>query len=656
MENVAVEDLYRFVFVSDAAFSPDGKHIAYLRHRADRGGNCYHSALWLMDAGGENQILLAEKGEVKSFLWLDDDTLLFVSQRGEKKDPEKPATDCWAISVSGGEARPYMSLPLKAEELRPAGQDRFYVLASVPAVPEEQAQASPDEAREEKDYHIFDELPFWFNGKGFRNRIRTALFLYDRKSEALRRITEPFLDVCAWAVSPSGKRVAYAGAAYRSVRPVKKGLWLRDPSDDEPRRLVDGSLYDIEDLCFLGEEELFYTGTPGTRAGQNPRYYRCSLESAAVRELPFCDAPVGNGVGTDAKYGGGKKMAFSHGELYLLQTSWGNTRLVAMDGDGRLRTVIDREGAITGFDVSDRTVAVTAMRGNGLAEVYLLDPDSGEEKQLTDCNADYFSARRVQTPERFTYRSRNGFEMEGFVLRPADFQPSGKYPGILAVHGGPKAAFGNVFFHEMQCLAAEGFFVFYTNPRGSEGRGEAFADITEALGSKDYDDLMEFTDEVLGRWPQIDPARLGIGGGSYGGFMTNWAIGHTGRFAAAVSQRSISNYVAKVMYTDIGYHANRLQTGAYPWEDFDKVWGMSPLGCADRVGTPTLFLQSDEDYRCWMADALQMFSAVRRNGTPARLVLFHGENHELSRSGKPQNRVTRLKEMLSWYVKYLKIS
>ncbi|MBP3646920.1 MAG: S9 family peptidase, partial [Clostridia bacterium] len=219
---------------------------------------------------------------------------------------------------------------------------------------------------------------------------------------------------------------------------------------------------------------------------------------------------------------------------------------------------------------------------------------------------------------------------------------------------GPKAIFGGIFHHEMQCFANMGYFVFFTNPRGADGRGEDFANITGQLGYIDFRDFMEFTDEVLRRYPDIDEKRVGICGGSYGGFMCNWMIGHTDRFAAAASQRSISNYLTKSLCTDIGYNHNMSQLETDPWHDFERVWEHSPLKCAPNAKTPTLFIQSDEDYRCWMSDAIQMYTALKMNGTDARLALFHGESHGLSRIGRPQNRIGRLTEIGSWFEKYLK--
>jgi len=196
--------------------------------------------------------------------------------------------------------------------------------------------------------------------------------------------------------------------------------------------------------------------------------------------------------------------------------------------------------------------------------------------------------------------------------------------------------------------------VFFCNPRGGEGRGDAFADIRGKYGTIDYDDLMRFTDAVLEHYPQIDPARVGVTGGSYGGFMTNWIIGHTDRFAAAASQRSIANWISKSNTTDIGYTFNADQMQCTAWSDLEKIWFHSPLKYADRCVTPTLFIHSDEDYRCWMAEGLQMYTALKVHGCTARLCLFHGENHELSRSGKPKHRLRRLREITAWFDQYLK--
>ena len=239
-------------------------------------------------------------------------------------------------------------------------------------------------------------------------------------------------------------------------------------------------------------------------------------------------------------------------------------------------------------------------------------------------------------------------------MKPHGCRKGKTYPAILHIHGGPRTVFGDVFHHEMQMWAGAGYFVFYCNPRGSDGRGNEFGDISGKYGTVDYQNLMEFTDEMLKAYPQADPSRVAVVGGSYGGFMTNWVIGHTHRFAAACAQRSIANWVSFEHTTDIGYFFTPSQMKATTRTDVEKLWFHSPLQYAPKAKTPTLFIHSEQDYRCWMSEGLSMFSALKLNGTPTRLVLFHGENHELSRSGRPQNRIRRMEEILNWFNRYLK--
>ena len=252
---------------------------------------------------------------------------------------------------------------------------------------------------------------------------------------------------------------------------------------------------------------------------------------------------------------------------------------------------------------------------------------------------------------RYTYK---GTELDGFVIRPADYSPGQKYPGILTIHGGPKGAYGALFSHEFQVYAANGYFVFYTNPIGSDGRGNEFADIAAKQGSIDYEELMFFTDEVIRRNPDLDGERLGVMGISYGGFMSNWIIGHTNRFKAAVPQCGISNWITKTNTTDIGYSFNSAQLGGDAWTNYEKQWELSPLKYADKVKTPALFVHCDEDYRCYITEALQMFTALKYHGVPAKLFLIHGEHHGVSKNGKPKRRVRRLREILGWMDKWLK--
>jgi len=307
---------------------------------------------------------------------------------------------------------------------------------------------------------------------------------------------------------------------------------------------------------------------------------------------------------------------------------------------------------VVDFDVSDAGEAlVNGMYDMRLQELYRVE--QGRAVRLTAFNEEALAGKYIAPCEPLSIESR-GWRIDGWVLRPRDFDPKKRYPAVLDIHGGPKMAYGPIFFHEMQVWANRGYFVLFCNPYGGEGRGNAFADMRGKYGTIDYDNLMDFTDAVLARHSQIDPARVAVTGGSYGGFMTNWIIGHTDRFACAATQRSISNWTSFVGTSDIGPTFGLDQTGADSATDVKRMWDCSPLKFADRFRTPTLIIHSDEDYRCPLEQGLQLFAALCGRGVPARIVRFRGENHELSRGGKPQHRLRRLREITDWFDKYTK--
>ena len=650
MEKIVYQDLYQFHFLSDVVFSPDGAHAVFTKSVADEKKNGYCSELWLLDpATGDHRRLTNGGGERGAF-WLDDKTVVFSANR--EKDSEKKTSLWYKIAIDGGEAEKFLEIPEKASNLKSLGGGKWVLVANRPC--EEKPEEKTDCAVEGKDLLVFDEIPFWANGKGVTNKLRNTVMIFDEADGSCTAVSGKYVHVSSMQLSPDGSRIVYSGSEYTDMEPRETCIWLYDIESGETKTLVSEEGLSARMPFFMGNDELFFITTRYEFSGKNPSYHRMNLQTLEVTELPFPDAPPAGAVGTDCTYGGGKSMLWNDGKLYFPRLVWGNAHLVRMDRDGVTETVCATPGSFTSFDLHGDLVLFSALRNMQLAEIWSLNLSTGEEKQLTTFNKAYLDSHDVVTPEYFTFQNRAGIELEGWVLKPVGYEPGKKYPGILEMHGGPKVVFGGLFHHEMQCFANNGYFVFYTNPRGSDGRGEDFANICCNLGYIDFEDFMDFTDEVLRRYPDIDENKVACCGGSYGGFMCNWMIGHTDRYAAAASQRSISNYFTKGLCTDIGFSHNMAQLGTDPWHDFDTVWEHSPLKCAPNAKTPTLFIQSDEDYRCWMSDAVQMFTALKMNGVDSKLCLFHGENHELSRSGKPLNRISRLTEIGDWFEKYLK--
>jgi len=645
MKPVRIEDLLSYRFLSAIEISPDGRRAAFVVREADVEENRYRSDIHLIDLDSKVASRLTSSGKDGPFSWGADGTgLYFLSKRGEEKDGKSTV---YRILVGGGEAERICDLPHKADAIRTLGDGRFLYTARIPLTDE----ADRDDAG---DYEVLDEIPFWMNGEGFTNQRRKHLLLFDPAEGEAADLLDPQLEVAAFDVL--GDRCAVVARRFDGIAVVPDELWMTDLADRSARQLRVGELQ-IDEVRFLNDETLVATGTDMAAygLGQNREILSIDVASCEVTSLtPGWDRSVGNSIAGDCRNGGGPSLRVACGNVYATTTERTVGHLVEVTGSGEVRTVLEASGSIDAFDVRDGRALTIGLRPDRLQELYLHEGDG--EARLTSLNEPSLAGRVVSPLERFAVPSERGDEIDAWLIRPIDFDSSRKIPTILTIHGGPRGAYGEVFFHQMQMLAGAGYAILISNPHGSSGRGNEFADIREQYGQIDYDDLMAVVDAALDRYPFLDEDRLGVMGGSYGGYMTNWMIGHTDRFRAAVSQRSIANWIHKFCTTDIGYYFNADQLGTTPWAEggSDKLWWHSPLRTADRATTPTLFIHSEQDYRCWLPEGIQMFTALRYHGIETRLVMFREENHELSRSGKPKHRARRLEEIVAWFDRYLK--
>ena len=589
----------------------------------------------------------------------DEDHILFAADR--KKRHEKDVTGTKTvynrISLSGGEAEEVFVFPFSANRLTHVrdslwlcGGCRNIGLPDFSQMDEAETEKTKKALEEEKDYEVFDELPFWFNGKGVINKQRTGLFLCDIAENTQELLTALNYDLEGFCLNEAHTLLAYWGSDFETINLHKSSLFIRDLVQGTVREVSLERRFEVEDAHFFGEE-LIFAGTTGEDYGtaESASLYRV-LEDGNIAFITKPDISIG-AVGSDIA--GGGSTPYGKDGFYYVCTRGYHSDYEYIGADGKPEILLQEIGIISAASGTREQLFFIGMEKDHAQELYI--KKDGGVRKLSNFNTEYFDTHETAHTAHFTFTDPDGTEIDGWVLYPADFNSEKKYPGILNVHGGPRSAYGEGFFHEMQYWAGNGYICFFCNPRGGSGKGDEFADIRgERFGVYDYTDIMMFTDEVLKRVPQIDRERLGMTGGSYGGFMANWIIGHTDRFRAVASCRSISNYVSKCLTTDIGYYHNLSQMQADPWTSPEKMWAHSPLAYADKAVTPTLFIQSDEDYRCWMGDAVQMYQALLLHGVPARMCLFHGENHELSRSGKPKHRVRRIREITEWFDKYLK--
>lgn len=650
MDDVKLESFLDFSFLSQVQVSPGGRYVGFVRSQCDWEHNNYRSCLWVYDTVARSTRQLTDGGRERTFLWLDETTILFQGASSGKL--LQPSTEYFVQSVLGGEAGPSFTVPLLVEDIQRLDADRFVIQAKTTLTPAEDLPESG------ADWIVLDELPFAENGAGYVSGIRHRLYLYSRSDETLTPITDERFQVRnRFAVHPNGTMVAYMGMEIDYKEVEKLGIFVYDVSSGETRQLLPLGRYKLRHVDFLGDKVLF-TGADGSRYiwSQNAWFYTLDPQSGEEQVLFENEQmPINNTVGGDCRYGGGRLHKVAGEKIYHVITQEESAHLVCVQAGQPQKQITCRHGSVDCFDLWEDQAYMVAMRGTRLQELYRLDLKTGQEERLTDFHGSYHATHWITDPQPCHFTNHNGDLVQGWIIPPAHYTPGHRYPAILDIHGGPKTAYGDVYFHEMQLLSNRGYFVFYCNPRGSDGRGDEFGFLMTRYGTVDYEDLMQFTDVVLERYPDIDPAALGVTGGSYGGYMTNWIIGHTDRFAAAVSQRSISNWVTDEGASDWSYMYSPCRFGGVSARlKLEEAWASSPLKFADHAVTPTLFLHSDEDFRCPPGEAFQLYSNLIHRGVETRVCLFKGENHELSRSGSPRNRVKRLEELLAWMDAHLK--
>lgn len=656
------ETFLEYQFISDCQISPDGGYTAFIVKKADIKENAYTSQVYILNNKSGELKQITSINSVGAYAWEDENTILFPALRNEKvKEAVKDGKQCmsyYALSLNGGEAEELFRLPIKGGKLNPIGKGLYAVIDSydndrpiVEGLSEEEQQKKIN-AYNNRHYEHFKEIPYAVNGEGYVSRKRKRLYLYDSNINELKAITAPMFNVVGMKISDG--KILYVGQEFKDVKGLKNGVYVFDTNTNTNVCILEKDKYIVKGFeLYQNQVILNLTDALSYGNGENGDFYTIDIDTKEMKLLSehqhHC---IGNTVTSDVKMGVGQTTKVDGEYIYYTSTVDMDCIIERIHIPTGKQEKVTQTGSVDFIDVKDSNIVCVAFLGDRLPEVYTVE--NGTLCKKTHLNDHILEEYKISEPEYIESKGSSKWEIQGYVYKPVDYEVGKKYPAVLVIHGGPRLTYGPYFMHEMQVFASAGYFVFFCNPRGSEGRGNAFADIRKQFGDIDYIDFMEFTDTVLEKYTDIDKTKLAVEGGSYGGFMTNWIIGHTNRFAVACAQRSIANWSGMEGTTDIGYYFCKGQTGASHMEDHELQWKQSPLAYADKCVTPTLFLHGEKDYRCYMQEAFQMFSALKIHGCPTKLCLFEGENHELSRSGRPKQKLQRLVEMLDWFSVYIK--
>jgi dipeptidyl aminopeptidase/acylaminoacyl peptidase len=663
-------DLFKFVWVGDTRVSPDGRQAAYVRASVNGKDDGYDTALWIVPTDGSGLPRQLTNGTRDTSPRWSPDGKQLAFLRAPTKDGKPQPAQVFLLDMSGGEARQLTDLPRGAGSPTWSPDGRTIAFTSNTAARDRETRK---EGERESDIRVITRATYRSNGRGYSDPSRpTHIWTIpvprggDAPGEP-RQLTHSEFDDQGITWAPDGRSIYFTSERVEEpyYHPRDTDLYAVPAEGGEIVRVasIEGTVAavapspDGRRIAFIGTPH----GNPVRSFSQADLFVTDAEPGSNPRNLTEkFDFEIGGGIGGDQRAprgaGGSQPLWSADGRSILVVASeHGNANIKRVDAaSGSVSAYTRGNHAVMSYtDIpgSDR-LAMVISTPTSVGDLVIGDP-SGTLAQVTKHNDALFDTLAQREPEEIWYTSFDGTKIQGWILKPPDFEEGRKYPLILQIHGGPHAAYGNTFTHEFSWMAAKGFVVLYTNPRGSTSYGQDFANIIQfKYPGDDYRDLMAGVDEVLKRG-YIDEKRMGVTGGSGGGVLTNWTIGHTQRFAAAVSQRSIADWTGFWYTADFTLFQPTWFHGA-PWEDPQDFARRSPISYIDKVTTPLMLIEGESDYRTPPGDGgEQMFRALKYLKKPVVMVRFPGEDHELSRSGKPWHRIERLQHIVGWFEKYL---
>ncbi|KNE21900.1 S9 family peptidase [Virgibacillus pantothenticus] len=658
-----VDDMLQLNVVSDPQFTPDGRAFTYTMTTIND-QNEYESQLMYQRLKDKHATPWTFHASKNSNLRFSPDGKRAVFQSTRSGRPQ-----LWLIHTDGGEAKQLTTFrhgatnPIWSKD----GKHVFFT-AFLEADDDIHNQKEPTKEEEQKEKEqkqkkplIVNRITYKSDARGFHDQKRAQIIMLTIYDEALYQLTEADADHVLQDISPDGTTLLYAANLTDNADyELTNDLYCLHLMTKATSKLTDGkSTYDKAVFSPDGSKIASF--------GHEFAYKGASLTELYVFDIKTkertClskdwDVELGDAMIGDTRLGeseSGPIWNEDSSKIFFIATDQGATEFHAASIDGGNEVIYKQNNHIFGFsyDKYSNSFILGMSRPTNPGEFYLLQED-GTLEPMTDNNRTFLRDVDLQEPEELLIQTEDNWEVQGWLLRPYGFTEGKKYPTILEIHGGPHAMYGQTFFFEMQLLAAKGYVVLYTNPRGSHGYGQAFVNACRGdYGGGDYRDIMAAVDYAMHQYSFIDEQRLGVTGGSYGGFMTNWIVGHTNRFKAAVTQRSISNWLSFYGVSDIGFFFTEWEHGVNLLDDPAKLWEFSPLKYAKNVETPLLILHGELDYRCPIEQGEQLFITLKHLKKEVEFVRFPHANHELSRSGNPDMRIERLNHIIRWFDTYL---
>ena len=660
---IRAEDLYRFELISDVRLSPDARNIIFTKKRVDRKTEKKYSNLWIIPtgAGKPRQFTFGDQKDTSPRWSPDGQQIAFLSNRAEQDN----GSQIYMIEFGGGEAHRISRVPgeITAFAWSPDGRK---ILCSV-------RKHDPDEMERQKDEQKrklgivnrkYDRFFYKFDGYGYLPHERLHIWVLDIRTGSSKQLTgHPIYDEKEPTFSLDGKLIAFlSNHSEDPDRDYERVDVFVMPSQGGSQKKIITPAGDKEKLSFSPDGKwIAYVGQEGEHQDyKNYGVWVVPIDGSiparnltAAYDLNVSPSTI-NDMGEPDFIP--PTWSLDGKSIYFQCARHGSTHLFSISTDGKkLDTVVDQKGVVCNFsfDTKQSLLAFQLGRVDDPCQVMVRDMTTLKDRQLTSLNHSILSRIDLGTVKETWFKSPSGMDLQGWILTPPGFDPKKKYPSILEIHGGPQTQYGFFFMHEFYYLASKGYVVYFCNPRGGRGYGEEHTKaIWHDWGTNDYANLMAWVDYVE-QASYIDKTRMGVTGGSYGGYMTVWIIGHTRRFKAAVTQRCVSNFVSMWGSSDLNHEFEDTLDEKPPYEDLQNYWDHSPIAYIGNARTPTLVIHNENDMRCPIEQGEQVFVALKKQGVPTEMVRFPEEFHGLSRTGRTDRRVVRLNSILGWFEKYL---
>lgn len=653
--NIAAEDLLHMVGLEDPRLSPDGRWVAFVRVQADKAKNTYLRNIWLARTDGSRTFALTRSGKDSAPRWSPDGSrLVFVSGRADK-------AQLYLFDVEmAGDPRKLTDAPngVSAPVWSPDGTHLAY-LAGMSAAdrahevdPETVKKPTEEDEKKRVDPRVIKGMPYRAGTSYLTDKFNQiyVLELVDEAVEPVkpRRLTDVDANhgEVAWALDGQSLYTARVDEIGRDEPGRHSSIYKIDLTTGEHVRLTDDSHADSAPIFSANGRYMAWMRYPATQMAL--KYTRLAVRDTLTGETVDVNLSVDvNPV----------SAVWARNTLYFNVQTQGNVWIYGLSAlNAPAQPVVMFDGRAERFDIAaDGTLAYVGFNSQTLAELYVRLPD-GDSRQITAFNTKLREETTIPTWTRMTWE-REGVELEGWYALPPNAEPGQKLPLILDIHGGPHIMWSPHYeneWHNWQAVLSAGYAVFIANPRGSTGYGEAFQmAIHQTWGDRAQADILAGLEHFLALG-LVDTERMGIMGGSYGGYMTAWITARNHRFKAALAERGVYNLVSFTGTTDIPTFIPD-EFGLELFDDPATLWAHSPLAYANQIRTPLLIIHSENDFRVAISEGEQLFAAVRRAGhAPVEFVRYPREGHELSRAGEPEHRIDRLNRIVAWFDQWLK--